>query len=389
MNTQVHSQTRLRWARVAVSATFFVVGAVFANWVSRIPQVTETLNLSESQLGIILMVMSTGVIMGLLMSSGVIARFGSRQVSAVGAMLYALTLMAIGFATDAVILAGILFFFGMFNSVVDVAMNAQGIEVEQRAQKPIMNSFHAFWSVGTFVGALMGSGFVAAGASVQQHFMLAPIVMVALMLWAGRYLLTIPDEQNAEHTATFQLPPAPVWGLGAVAFAAGLSEGAFMDWGGLYLHDVVGTSESTAALGLAAFSTTMVVGRFTGDSIAARLGASRLVRGGGVLASVGIALLIAIPHLLTVFIGFAMIGMGIAVAIPLAFSAAGKLPNISPGRGVAGVATIGYAAFLVGPPIIGFIAEATSLRVGFGVVLLLALSLIFTGRALAVGKIKR
>lgn len=371
-------------ARMAVSATFFTIGAIFANWISRIPEVSQTLNLSEGALGLALMLGSAGVIIGLLMASGLIARFGSKNVSFFGAFIYAIVLGIIGLSFNFITLSVSLFFAGMCNSITDVAMNAQGVELETRRQKPIMNSFHAMWSVGLFSGAVMGSGFVTLGFSFREHFLIVPILFMVIMLIARRYLLNIDGEQNNDDQATFQFPPKVLWGLGAVAFAAGLSEGAIIDWGGLYLVKIVGSTEAVAALGLAAFSFSMVAMRFAGDMVAARVGEARLVRLGGVAVVIGVGFALLIPTFWTTVLGFALAGLGLAVAIPLAFSAAGKLPNIQSGRAIAGVATIGYAAFLVGPPIIGFIAEVTSLRFAFIVVMLLAATLIYSGRELEV-----
>lgn len=378
--------TNVFMARVAVSATFFTVGALFANWVSRIPEVKDALSLSDSMLGLALMSASSGVILGLLVTSGLIARFGSKNVSFFGAIGMALALGTIAFAVNFVTLAGTLFFLGLFTSITDVSMNAQGVEVELRRDKQIMNSFHAFWSVGLFSGAIMGAGFVSFGFSFKQQFLIVPIFFVILMLLVRNYLLDIAGEQNSEEQATFQFPPRILWGLGALAFAAGLSEGAIIDWGGLYLHEIVGTTEAVAALGLAAFSATMVLMRFAGDIVAERVGASRLVRVGSIGVIFGIGLALLIPTFWTTVIGFSIAGIGLAVAIPLAFSAAGKLPGIAPGRAIAGVATIGYAAFLIGPPVIGFIAEGTSLRLAFIVVIVLATTMIYSGGALDVQK---
>lgn len=366
-------------ARLAVSATFFTIGALFANWISRIPDVSATLNLSEGTIGLALMIGSIGVIFGLLITSGLIARFGSKNVSVVGAISYAIVLGIVGLSVNFISLVIPLFFAGMFNSITDVAMNAQGVELEARRQKPIMNSFHAMWSVGLFTGALMGSGFVTLGFGFREHFLIVPILFIIIMLISRNYLLDIAGEQNQDDQATFQFPPKVLWGLGAIAFAAGISEGAIIDWGGLYFVNIVNTSEAVAALGLAAFSFTMVAMRFAGDTVSERIGASRLVRWGGVGVVIGVGLALLIPSFWVTIFGFSLAGIGLAVAIPLAFSAAGKLPTIQSGRGIAGVATIGYAAFLVGPPVIGFIAEVTSLRFAFIIVMILASTLVFTG----------
>lgn len=372
--------------RAAVYMAFFVAGAIFANWVSRIPQIQANLGLSESALGLVLLGASAGVITGLSFTSGLIARYGSRRTTVVGGLVMSIMLAGIGFALNFWTLLIVLFFLGMFLSMMDVSMNAQAVEVERRLNKNIMSSFHAAWSVGTFVGAIVGSQFVAMGFSVATHFVIMGVFFFLLLLIIGLPLLEIQDESDDSEGSVIQFPPRILWPLGAIAFAAGISEGAIGDWGGIYLRDIVGTGESTAALGFAAFALTMTVMRFAGDSLAEKFGAEWIVRGGGIVSATGILLALIFPNVVMTLIGFALVGAGAATVIPLAFSAAGKLPDIAPGRAIAGVATIGYAAFLAGPPIIGIVADFTSLRFGLVLVLVLALSLWFTGKTLRVAK---
>lgn len=213
-------------------------------------------------------------------------------------------------------------------------------------------------------------------------------VFFVMLLIARSPLLKIEVEQDESEGSIFQLPPRILWPLGAVAFAAAVSEGAMGDWSGIYLRDIVGTNESTAALGFAAFSLAMTTMRFAGDWLTEKIGAEWIVRGGGLVSASGVLLALLVPNVIVTLIAFALVGMGAAVVIPLAFSAAGKLDGIAPGRAIAGVASIGYAAFLVAPPIIGIIADFTSLRFAFILVLLLALSLWFTGKSLRVDKTK-
>ncbi|MEL7435222.1 MAG: MFS transporter [Chloroflexota bacterium] len=389
MQSIQHTPERPLWqARFAVGTVFFIMGAIFANWAVRIPTVSANLDLSEGELGLALMLGSVGVILGLLITGGLIARFGSHRVSTVMVILKALSLGFISLAVDFYTLSLVLFFYGMSNSMTDVAINAQAIEVERKRGKPIMNSFHGLWSIGTFVGSLIGTGFINVGTTTAQHFWTLTVIFMLIAFATQHMLLRIDGEKDQNDQAPFSLPPRMVWGLGAVAFAAGISEGAVADWSGLYLRDIVEVSEAWVPLGFVAFSLTMTTGRFLGDTVAEWLGNVRLIRLSGVLATSGILLPIFFPSLVTALLGFGIAGLGLAVGIPLAFSASGKLPNISPGRAVAGVATIGYAGFLVGPPIIGFVAEATSLRFGLAIVAMLASTMIFTAGALDVRKAK-
>ncbi|MEO1643916.1 MAG: MFS transporter, partial [Chloroflexota bacterium] len=347
-STQQTPERPLWQARFAVGTVFFIMGAIFANWAVRIPTVSANLDLSEGELGLALMLGSVGVILGLLITGGLIARFGSHRVSTVMVILKALSLGFISLAVDFYTLSLVLFFYGMANSITDVAINAQAIEVERKRGKPIMNSFHGLWSIGSFAGSLIGTLFINLGTSTLLHFWTLTVIFMVVAFASQHLLLRIDGEKDQNDQAPFSFPPRMVWGLGAVAFAAGISEGAVADWSGLYLRDIVEVSEAWVPLGFVAFSLTMTTGRFLGDTVAEWLGNVRLIRLSGVLATSGILLPIFFPSLVTALLGFGIAGLGLAVGIPLAFSASGKLPNISPGRAVAGVATIGYAGFLVG-----------------------------------------
>jgi fucose permease len=177
--------------------------------------------------------------------------------------------------------------------------------------------------------------------------------------------------------------------LGAVAFCSAIGEGAMADWSGVYLRTAVGTSTATAAYGFAAFSLMMTVGRLSGDSLLTRFTPAQLVRFGGGIASAGLLLLLLIPSLETALIGFGAVGAGLSIVVPLAFSVAGKVPGVPPGAGIAGVATIGYAGFLAGPPVIGLVAEISSLRIALVLVLILTGTLLFTAQAMDLGAVKQ
>jgi len=381
MFAEAKAKNGLRAARWAVLAIFFMNGAVFANWVARIPEVRDTLGFSEGVLGAALLFISIGVILGLTLTGGLIGRYGSHRVTTVTSILLSLSLIPLGLAVNFWTLSAGLFIFGIFMSTMDVSMNAQAIEIERRYAKPLMGSFHAAYSIGGFSGAILGAGFVSADFDVRPHFLIISAVSIVLLLLFTRFLVTIEDEVQEEGGAVIQLPPRALWALGFVAFSGAIGEGAMADWSGIYLKDIVGTTESNAALGFAIFSLLMTVGRLLGDNLVARTSRATIVRSGGALAGTGMLLAIFFPQFIPALIGFALVGIGLATIIPLAFSAAGNRVDVAPGVGIAGVATIGYAGFLAGPPVIGLLAEATSLRLALLVVALLALSLTVTGGA--------
>ncbi len=376
------SATSLRHSRLAVLAAFFINGALIASWVSRIPAIQTKMGLSEGGLGLILLGLSAGVLIALSLAGGLIARYGSPKVTLVGAMVMCLMLPAIALAPNSITLWIVLFILGGAMSIMDVAMNEQAVLVERSAGRPMMSSFHASFSIGGLTGALIGAGMAWASVMPFPHFVFVSVIFGVVMIFASAYLL--PTEQEAQaDDAVFRLPERALWALGAVAFCAAIAEGAMADRSAVYLNQVLNTTAAYAALGFAAFSLTMTVGRLLGDSISARWPSILVVRGGGLVATLGLltAALTTAPSL--ALVGFAAVGIGLANIIPLSFSAAGNYPQISPSAGIAGVATIGYAGFLAGPPIIGSVAEATSLRIALALVAFLVATLVFTAGAVS------
>lgn len=377
---------RISQSRQAVIAAFFINGALLATWVSRIPAIQTKLGLSEGSLGLLLLGISVGVLAALSLAGSLIARFGSRSVTLVGTVIMCVSLPLLTLIPSPVALWGALFIFGGAMSLMDVAMNEQAVWVERKEKRPLMSSFHAAFSIGTLTGALIGSGMASISALTPfMHFTIVSVVFGSIMLFLSSHLLSVKQE-TSEKKAVFSFPKRALWPLGAVAFSCAIAEGAMADWSAVYLSQVLNTSASFAALGFAAFSLTMTIGRLWGDKLSQRWSPAAIVRAGGVIATFGFVIAIAAPEPIIVLIGFAAIGLGLANIIPLSFSAAGNYPGISTGVGIAGVATIGYAGFLAGPPVIGLIAEQTSLRIALLIVTVLLASLVFTGKALAPSK---
>lgn len=350
--------------RAAVSLLFLVNGFVLANWLTRIPDVARALHLGSGQVGTALLGMAVGALSAFPLTGGLITRFGSARVTVGFAAVYALSLPALALAPSLPWLLVALALFGFGNGGMDVAMNAQGVEVERWMRRPIMNALHGFFSLGGLVGAATGGAVASAAVPVPWHFV--AVAVAALVGVAGARGRLRPDEATAAGRGgapVFTLPARALWGLGAVGVCAAIGEGAIGDWSALYLRGSLGTGPGLAALGYAAFSVTMLIGRFAGDGLVARFGPAAVVRAGGALAAVGLAAGLAVPLPALALVGFAAVGLGLAVVIPLVYAAAGAHPTIPRGVAVAGVATIGYSGFLVGPPLLGWLADLASLRV--------------------------
>lgn len=368
-------------SRLAVLTAFFINGALFATWVSRIPAIQAKLVLSEGGLGLVLLGLSAGVLVALSLSGSLIARYGSPHVIIIGTVIMCLTLPLLGLSPHPIPLWIVLFVFGGAMSSMDVAMNEQAVLVERNAGRPLMSSFHASYSIGGLVGALIGAGMASiTTVTLFLHFVIVSVLFGGAMVFAFPHLVPVKWESQGK-TAVFRLPERALWLLGAIAFCTAIGEGAMADWSGVYLTRVFNTKAGFAALGFAAFSLTMTVGRLFGDSLATMWKPAFTIRIGGLIATVGLVTAVITTEPIIVLVGFAAVGVGLSNIIPLAYSSAGNYPGIPTGAGIAGVATIGYSGFLAGPPFIGLIAEETSLRFAISLVALLVGTLIFTAKA--------
>ncbi len=362
--------------RFAISAIFFVNGFILASWVARIPAVSERLGLNSAQLGIALLGMAVGALLAFPVTGYLIARFGSARVTAAFGLSLMLTLPLLALAPNLLLLFFSLLLFGASNGGMDVAMNAQGVEVEKSLDKPILNSLHGFFSLGGLAGASLGGGVAALGTDALTHFLIVTVAAILALFWLRQKLLADAPSETTAAAPVFALPPRALWGLGVVAFCAASGEGAMADWSALYLHDSLGTTTGLAAFGYAAFSLTMLIGRFSGDRLVTRFGPTLIVSSGGAVAAVGLAtgLLLGTPA--GAIFGFGAVGLGLSVTVPLVFSAAGYHPEIPRGTAVAAVATMGYSGFLVGPPLLGWLAQISSLRLALFVVVLLGVLIV-------------
>lgn len=363
--------TEIRRARYAVATVFCVHGAVTGSFATRVPWIQDHASVSPGQLGLALAFPAIGASLSMPLAARISHRFGSRTALRGLIALWTLALVLPSLAPNLVTLCAALFVYGATAGMADVAMNALGVEVEHRIGRSIMSGLHGMWSVGTLIGS--GTGTVAAhlDVSAQVHHAIAAAVLTLIGIAACHYVLNLRPTEDEMAPPRFALPPKSAWLIGAVGFCAVFAEGASLDWSAVYLRDVLTTSAGVAAAATTGFALTMAVARLAGDAVVDRWGAVRTVRVSGAVATLGGVLVVLAGHPLVAMAGFGLLGMGIAVVVPLAFAAAGRTgPN--PSQAIAGVATVTYTSGLIAPSVIGGIAQASNLTISFILVTVLA-----------------
>jgi fucose permease len=369
-----------RAARRAVTVIFLLNGLLLGSWAARIPAVKERLDLGEAQLGLALGLVALGALVAMPLSGWMSARGGSRRTTRAAFVACCVAVPLPALAPGYALLLPAALLLGAGNGSLDVAMNAHGVAVERRHESPILSSFHAAFSCGALIGA--GTSALAAGADVDVRWHLLGVAVAALAvgLVACRSLLPADaDHAGAEAGPLLARPPRALWAVGAIGFCALVCEGATADWSAVYVKESLGAQAGVAALAFAAFSATMTIGRAIGDRLTSAWGAEALVRRGGLLSAVGVGGALVIGHPVAAIAGFALVGVGIATMVPVVFRAASEVDGVAPGVGIAAASTMGYFGFLVAPPIIGGVAQVTSLPLALG--LLVALSLVMAALA--------
>ena len=362
----------LAGASVALRAQFFVMGLLFATWGVHVPIVKAHYGLGEQALALAMLASGVGALAALAQAGRIVGRWGPRAVATVMGCVSCAAIASLEVSTQYVALLAVMLVFGSFGSLFDVSLSAEASEIERLSGKPLMSGFHGMFSLGGMAGAGLGSAVPLLGLTPQGHLLLATASSAFTILVAGRAMLPVPDSHDAEEKRPLSLPRGPLLLLGVLAAMGLIAEGAIYDWSVLFMKQERESSASLAALAYAAFSAAMAAGRFGGDWVRARVAPRRLLRASGVLAAAGMALVLAVPSSAVGLVGFALVGLGLSNVVPMLFSAASQLPGISPAHGIAAVSGVGYLGMMAGPPLIGLIAEHSSLTVGLVVVVVFA-----------------
>ncbi|MGH3318882.1 MAG: MFS transporter [Streptosporangiaceae bacterium] len=355
----------VRRARVAVGATFGLHGCLAGSWAARVPWVQHSLGLSPGALGLALLGGAAGGLLAMPVAGAAVGRLSSRRVARVALAAMAIAVALPALAPSLVTLALALLAFGAVGGLADVSMNAQAVAVERRLRRVILPGTHGLWSVGGLVGAGGGAAAAALGVPASVHLPVTAGAALVLSPLVTRGLLA--EDRDVSRGPVIALPSRALLALGALCACSFFAEAAAGDWSAVYLVTETGAGPGLAGAAFALFSVTMAAGRFFGDAAVARWGAVRPVRVAAAAGACGLGLALLVPVPLLGLIGFCLLGLGVAGVVPLTFRAAGHRHH-DVGAAIAGVAGVGYAAWLAAPGLIGAVAEASSLTVAFGLV---------------------
>ncbi|GGV47087.1 MFS transporter [Streptomyces griseoflavus] len=354
-----------------MGAVFAVHGAVTGSFATRVPWIQDHAGVSAGQLGLALAFPALGASLAMPLAGSISHRFGARNALRGLIALWTLALVLPSVSPNLLTLCLALFVYGATAGMSDVAMNALGVEVENRLDKSIMSGLHGMWSAGALIGSAAGTLAAHLGTDARLHHALAAAVLTVTGVAACAWVLDLQPTVDEEPPPRFALPPRSALLIGAIGFCAVFAEGASLDWSAVYLRDQLETSAGLAAACTTGFTLTMAIARIAGDRVVDRFGAVRTVRTSGVVAVLGGLLIVLAEHPATAMAGFALMGLGIAVVVPLCFAAAGR-SGANPSLAIAGVATITYTSGLIAPSAIGLLAQATSLLVSFVLVTVLS-----------------
>ncbi len=354
----------------ATRAIFFVSGFGAASWAPLVPVLRERLAIGDDLLGILLLCIGIGSLLAMPLAGVLAERVGCRRVLIVAAVLYAAALLSVCMVDSFWVAVPVILFFGGLMGCVDVVMNIAAVVVEQGLGRRIMSGMHAFWSLGGFVGAgLYGVWVALLGLTAFQSTVIAALLMLVLTAVFGRNLIPYGGGGGT----LIAVPRGIVVFIGVATFIAFLSEGAVMDWGGVYLTTVRGMDLSLAGMGFSVFSAAMLLMRFLGDRTVQRFGACPIAVGGALLSVVGLLLIMFAPVDALLYLGFFAIGVGSANIVPVFFSLMGRQSVMPVGTAVSAVSTMGYLGILAGPAAIGFVSSVTNLMTAFGMLVVLGI----------------
>ncbi|MCG9791732.1 MFS transporter [Flavobacterium algicola] len=367
--------TRIRWA---VSSFYFGMGLCFSTWASRIPDIKVALDLSAADLGNILLALPLGQLTMMPFAGRLVTRYGSHRLVLFSLAMYGGFLSLMGYVSTPWQLAFGLYLFGMCGNMNSIAINTQGIYTEKLFNKNIMTSFHGVWSFAGFTGALVSIGMLSFEMTPFQHFSIVAVIVCLLIIFNYKFLIKAKEyPKTGEKKKLFTKPDPALLSLGIIGFGCMASEGIMFDWSGVYFEEVVKAPGPLIVLGYTSFMIMMATGRFLGDGLITKYGRKKVIQISGFMISIGLFTAVLFPILIPATIGFMLVGLGVSTIVPTLYSVAGKTPHIPPGEAIAMVTSVSFLGFLMGPPVIGYIAELFGLRFSFAFIGIFGLIIAF------------
>ncbi|SDP91063.1 Fucose permease [Mucilaginibacter sp. OK268] len=353
--------------RIACGVFFFISGFGYSSWASRIPSIQQQLHLNEGQLGAVLFALPIGLMLTIPITAKMLKHFSSRSIMLVGAIAFNLLLCLPGFAAYIWQLVVLLFFFGSARNIFNLSVNAQAVSVQSFYDRSIMVTFHGIWSMAGFAGAAVGYLMVSFNVAPSYHLLFVGIsmIIITLIFYPHAYY---EKPVNKINRSVFTLPDKHLIKFSLICFASMACENTMYDWSGIYFQKVLHASKPAATAAFVVYMVAMTIGRFTGDRLVASAGIKKVLSFSGILILTGLLFSVLLPYNYTVYVGYAMVGMGVSCVVPLVFSMAGKSQSMNTGQALAAISTVGYLGFLIIPPAVGFIAQAAGLRWAFGIV---------------------
>jgi MFS family permease len=368
--TQIGDRQSLRGPRIATSVIFAAHGAVTGTFAARVPWIADHVGAEVGTLGLALLMPGLGSLVAMPLSGRLVHRFDLRSLVRVLILLWPAALILTSLPTDVPVLCATLVVYGATAGLADVAMNAHAVLIEERLQRSVMSGFHGWWSVGGLAGSAVAAGAAKIGLDARIHFAITAVALMLITLVASSRLIPHRPHPAVDEPPAFALPSGRVLPIGLIGLCAVFAEGASLDWSAVYLSDLLHHPAAVGAATVSIFSVCMAAARFGGDWVVHRVGPVTTVRLSGLCATAGALIVVLAKPAALVITGFGLLGIGIAVVVPLVFAAAGKIGS-SPGRSIAGVAGIAYGSGLIAPGVIGGIAHLSSLTVSFVVVVAL------------------
>ncbi|MDO7171139.1 MFS transporter [Mariniflexile sp. AS56] len=364
--------------RIALSIYFFLSGICFASWASRIPTIKDFFNLNEAELGTILLAMPISSLIGLPISGWLVSKFDSRVPLIISFVFFSIALTCIGFANTPFLLVLSVCLFSFSMRILNISVNTQSITLQKKFEKRVVGAFHGLWSTGGLLGVAISTLMVKTGVSIQIH--LLSISIGALIVALITYQFTIKGDISTSGNKLIMGKPDPfILYLGILIFLGAICEGGMFDWSGVYFKDVV--NEEVFTYGYLMFMTTMALSRFFCDRLVGTFGLQKMYILSSVFIASGIAIAVAFPFFWSALFGFCLVGFGTAAIFPVTISLAGTSKKYSPGMAISIITTYGIVGMLIGPPLIGYLAQAFNLKNAFIIFIILGLMFIPVSRS--------